>query len=120
MIPADVARLLRWCAISGERHYRATDPHWTPPDGWTATLELLTVAMRAGQPDADPEWLTLDQARHRAHVSERTLYSMRRDGLPSSKAKGRVLIRRADLDAYLLAHRQASAEVPAHLGNRAA
>ena len=106
-------------ALVAYRHMQLRNGQPTA-DGYDAYLEVVAAAMRADAPDRDPDWLTIDQAAERAHVSTRTLYAYRRDGLPWSRIGGRVLIRRDDLDHWIANDRQPSAHHPATHSNRAA
>ena len=49
-------------------------------------------------------WLRTKSAASYADVSIRTIHSWIKDGLPSSKIKGALLIRDCDLDEFITSH----------------
>ena len=54
--------------------------------------------------DATPEWMGLKQVTHYANLSERTVRSWiheRVDPLPAVRVRGKILVRRSELDAWL-------------------
>lgn len=109
MIPPDTAEQARRALIAWGHHLRQTGQ--PTPDGWGAFIDLLAAHVRT---DDTPPWLTLEQAAGRVHVTERTLFEWRRDGLPSSKVRGRVLIHRDDLDRWV---RNLSDDLPETVGD---
>lgn len=118
MLTAELAEEVRRALVAWMT-LRSQDGQRVAP-GYRDVLALVTRLAASRLPDPEPELLTLGQAADHAGRDARTIRRWREHGLPTTTRAGRILIRRADLDAWPAPARTSSGQNPDTPGHRAA